>query len=533
MNREETTAWISKGRAVLGIELGSTRIKAVLIGEDREPIAQGEYAWENQFVNGVWTYELSSVWQGLQKCYQNLSKDVEEKYGVKLSRLAAMGVSAMMHGYLAFGRNGELLTPFRTWRNTMTERAAAELTELFQYNIPQRWSIAHLYQAILNGEEHAARIRFLTTLSGYVHWCLTGQKVLGIGDAAGMMPIDPKTKDYSQKMLTQFDVLIADRGYPWRTKELLPRVLLAGQEAGRLTETGVRLLDVTGRLEAGIPMCPPEGDAGTGMTATNSVAGHTGNVSAGTSAFGMVVLEEELSFVYRELDLVSTPDGKPVAMAHCNNCTSDLNAWIQIFAEFANLMGMNVTKEELYGRLYRKALEGDESCGDLMACNYLSGEHVTGLEQGRPLFVRKPDSRFDLANFMKVHLYTSLAVLKTGMDILLKKERIPVRYILGHGGFFKTKDVGQRMLAAALDTPVSVMETAGEGGAWGIALLADYLVRGANKQTLEQFLDGEVFVKAKETYIWPKEREVEAFERFMERYREGLKIERAAVDHLC
>lgn len=303
MNREETTAWISKGRAVLGIELGSTRIKAVLIGEDREPIAQGEYAWENQFVNGVWTYELSSVWQGLQKCYQDLSKDVEEKYGVKLSRLAAMGVSAMMHGYLAFGRNGELLTPFRTWRNTMTERAAAELTELFQYNIPQRWSIAHLYQAILNGEEHAARIRFLTTLSGYVHWCLTGQKVLGIGDAAGMMPIDPKTKDYSQKMLTQFDVLIADRGYPWRTKELLPRVLLAGQEAGRLTETGVRLLDVTGRLEAGIPMCPPEGDAGTGMTATNSVAGHTGNVSAGTSAFGMVVLEEELSFVYRELDL--------------------------------------------------------------------------------------------------------------------------------------------------------------------------------------------------------------------------------------
>ena len=532
MGMDAKTA-ILEQKTALGIELGSTRIKAVLIGADNAPIASGDHEWENRYDNGVWTYTLEDIWTGLQDAYTKMAADVKEKYDITLTRVGAIGFSAMMHGYMAFDKAGNLLVPFRTWRNNITEEASEKLTDLFGFHIPQRWTIAHLYQAILNGEPHVADIDYVTTLAGYIQWKMTGERVVGVGEASGIFPIDSETNTYFADMIAKFDEAVADKAYSWKALDVLPHVLTAGDNAGVLTKEGAALLDMSGNLEAGIPLCPPEGDAGTGMTATNSVAGHTGNVSAGTSAFGMVVLEEELSFVYRELDLVSTPDGKPVAMAHCNNCTSDLNAWIQIFAEFANLMGMNVTKEELYGRLYRKALEGDESCGDLMACNYLSGEHVTGLEQGRPLFVRKPDSRFDLANFMKVHLYTSLAVLKTGMDILLKKERIPVRYILGHGGFFKTEDVGQRMLAAALDTPVSVMETAGEGGAWGIALLADYLVRGANKQTLEQFLDGEVFVKAKETYIWPKEREVEAFERFMERYREGLKIERAAVDHLC
>lgn len=529
---KDTAAWIEAGKAVLGIELGSTRIKAVLIDGDHEPIASGGHSWENRLVDGVWTYDLDEVWSGLQDCYQDLLRDVKERYGVTVTKLAAIGFSAMMHGYLPFDGEDRLLAPFRTWRNTITGQAAEELTKLFNYNIPQRWSIAHLYQAILNGEEHVKDVRFITTLSGYVHWKLSGKKVLGIGDAVGMMPIDPVTKNYNQRMFDQFNGLIAGKGYPWKVEELFPRVLVAGEDAGVLTEEGAKLLDVSGQLEAGIPLCPPEGDAGTGMVATNSVAKRTGNVSAGTSIFGMVVLERELSKVYPELDMVTTPAGDPVAMAHCNNCTSDLNAWVNLFKEFADTFGMKIDMNDLFGTLYRKALEGDAECGGLLAYNYLSGEHVTGMEEGRPLFVRRPDSAFNLANFMRVHLYTALGALKTGMDILTKQEHVAVDNILGHGGLFKTEGVAQRILAAALNAPVSVMATAGEGGAWGVAVLAAYAIAGAEGETLERYLADKVFNGAEGSRVIPDPKEAEDYERFMETYRKGLAIERAAVDHM-
>ena len=530
--RKDTAAWIEEGKAVLGIELGSTRIKAVLIDGKHKPVASGGHSWENHLVDGVWTYGLDEVWSGLQDCYQDLLRDVKERYGVTVTKLAAIGFSAMMHGYLPFDGEDRLLAPFRTWRNTITGQAAEELTKLFDYNIPQRWSIAHLYQAILNGEAHVKDVRFITTLSGYVHWKLSGKKVLGIGDAVGMMPIDPATKIYNKRMFDQFYELISDKSYPWKVEELFPQVLVAGEDAGVLTEEGARLLDVSGQLEAGIPLCPPEGDAGTGMVATNSVAKRTGNVSAGTSVFGMVVLERELSKVYPELDMVTTPAGDPVAMAHCNNCTSDLNAWVNLFKEFADTFGMNIDMNDLFGTLYRKALEGDAACGGLLAYNYLSGEHVTGMEEGRPLFVRRPDSVFTLANFMRVHLYTALGALKTGMDILTKQEHVAVDNILGHGGLFKTEGVGQRILAAALNTPVSVMATAGEGGAWGVAVLAAYAIARKEGETLERYLADKVFGSAEGSRVVPNPKEAEDFEKFMETYRKGLAIERAAVDHM-
>ena len=532
MSLEANKSTVVNGKAVLGIELGSTRIKAVLVNEKNQPIASGSHEWENQLVNNIWTYSEEAIWAGIQDSYQDMVRDVKEKYGVPVKKMAAIGFSAMMHGYMPFNAEGELLVPFRTWRNTMTEKASEELTELFQYHIPQRWSIAHLYQAMLNQEPHVKDITFMTTLEGYVHWKLTGEKVLGVGEGSGMFPIDMEIKGYDKKCLASFDELAAPYGFPWKLEEILPKVLLAGEEAGRLTEEGAKLLDITGELEAGIPFCPPEGDAGTGMVATNSIAKRTGNVSAGTSVFSMVVLEKPLSKVYPEIDLVTTPTGNLVAMVHCNNCTSDLNAWVNLFKEFAEAMGMKVDMNQLFGTLYRKAMEGDADCGGLLAYNYFSGEHITGFEEGRPMFVRTPESKFNLANFMRVNLFTSLGALKTGMDILLKEEGVKLDKILGHGGLFKTKGVGQNLLAGAINTPVSVMETAGEGGAWGIAVLASYLVNKEEGESLEDYLNNKVFAGQEGEEVLPDERDVQGFDEFMVRYKEGLAIERAAVEHL-
>ena len=522
---------IAAGSTALGIEFGSTRIKAVLVNEKNEILAQGDHSWENQLVDGIWTYSLDAIWGGLQDCYAKLAKEVEEKYALELTTVGAIGFSAMMHGYMAFDQAGELLVPFRTWRNTMTADAAKELSGLFRFNIPQRWSIAHLYQAILNNEEHVKDVRFFTTLAGYIHWQLTGEKVLGVGDASGMFPIDSTTGQYDEGMLEKFDALVAGKGYPWKLKEILPGVLSAGEKAGVLTPEGAAKLDPSGKLCAGIPLCPPEGDAGTGMTATNSVKVRTGNVSAGTSVFSMIVTEKALEKAYEEIDMVTTPTGEPVAMVHCNNCTSDLNAWVGLFSEVLELFGAEVSMNDLYGNLYRKALEGDADCGGLMAYNYFSGEPVTGFEEGRPLFVRQPDAAFTLSNFMRTHLYTSLGALKAGMDILLKEEQIAIERITGHGGLFKTKGVGQNILAAACNAPIAVMETAGEGGAWGMAILANYMAKDTG-MSLADYLDKEVFADAVCEIAEPEKEMVEGFEAFMENYKAGLPVERAAVDSL-
>lgn len=520
---------IEQGKANLGIEFGSTRIKAVLIDEENRPIAQGSHEWENQLVDGLWTYSLSAIWNGFQDCYADLRKDVMAKYGVEIESLASIGVSAMMHGYMPFDANGNLLVPFRTWRNTNTARAAAELSQLFVYNIPLRWSISHLYQAILNEEPHVKVVDFFTTLAGYIHWQLTGEKVLGIGDASGMLPIDPATKNYSSGMIEIFDALVAQRGYKWKLNDILPKVLLAGQQAGVLTEQGAKLLDPSGHLKAGIPFCPPEGDAGTGMVATNAVKQRTGNVSAGTSSFSMIVLEKDLSKPYEMIDMVTTPDGSPVAMVHCNNCTSDLNAWINLFKEYQELLGIPVDMNEIYGKLYNHALTGNADCGGLISFNYISGEPVTGFADGRPMFVRSANDKFSLANFMRTHLYASVGVLKIGNDILFKEEKVKVDRITGHGGLFKTKNVGQRVLAAALNSPISVMETAGEGGAWGIALLGSFLVNNEKKQPLDAFLDEQVFGGDAGVEIAPTAEDVAGFNAYIENYKAALPIEEAAV----
>ncbi|WP_069998283.1 xylulokinase [Cellulosilyticum sp. I15G10I2] len=523
---------IISGKTALGIELGSTRIKSVLVGEDNTPIASGSHEWENSYVNNIWTYSLEDIWKGIQDSYQKMAKDVKQQYGITLETIGAIGFSAMMHGYMVFDKEDALLVPFRTWRNTITEKASEELTKLFNHNIPQRWSIAHLYQAILNGEEHVADISFQTTLEGYVHWKLTGEKVIGVGEGSGMFPVDIATKNYNTNMIEQFNELIASYNFSWKIEDLLPKILVAGENAGFLTEEGAKLLDVTGSLKPGIPLCPPEGDAGTGMVATNSIAQRTGNVSAGTSVFAMIVLEKDLSKPYEEIDLVTTPTGNLVAMVHCNNCTSDLNAWVNLFKEFSEAMGAEVNMDKLFATLYNKALEGDADCGGLLAYNYFSGEHITHFEEGRPLFVRSSESKFNLANFMRVHLFTALGALKTGLDILLKEEGVKVDEILGHGGLFRTKGVGQKIMAAAIDAPVSVMETADEGGAWGIALLASYMLNKSENETLEDYLTQQVFAGKVGTKVEPDAKDVEGFEAFMKRYTEGLAIERAAVDHL-
>jgi sugar (pentulose or hexulose) kinase len=532
MIQNDTQEAIDSGKTVLGIEFGSTRIKAVLIGEDHTPIASGSYDWENRYENGIWTYSLEDVWTGLQESYRKLSQEVLENYQTPLQTIGAIGFSAMMHGYLAFDKDGNLLVPFRTWRNTTTAQAAMALTELFQFNVPHRWSIAHLYQAILNQEPHIKDISYQTTLAGYIHWKLTGKKVLGIGDASGMFPIDSKTNDYDASKIELFNKRLEVENIAWRLPDILPKVLVAGDAAGVLSEEGAQLLDPSAQLQRGIPLCPPEGDAGTGMVATNSVAERTGNVSAGTSVFAMIVLEKELSKVHPEIDMVTTPSGKPVAMAHSNNCTSDLNAWIALFREFVDALGVEISQSKLFETLYKKALTGDADAGGLLAYNYFAGEPITHLEEGRPLFVRTPESRFSLSNFMRVHLFSALGTLKIGMDILFEEEQVKIDKVLGHGGFFKTEEVGQKIMAAAMNVPVSVMETAGEGGAWGIALLASYMLGKKKNEPLEVYLSNQVFAGDNSTTIAPGQGDVDGFTAFMERYKDGIAIERAAVHAL-
>lgn len=521
---------IQSGRAILGIEFGSTRIKAVLIDDNNNPIAQGSHQWENQLTDGLWTYPVEAVWFGLQDCYQNLRNNVRDLYDVEIEQLAAIGISAMMHGYMAFGADDQILVPFRTWRNTNTAAAAAELSKLFVFNVPLRWSISHLYQAILNKEPHVADIKFLTTLAGYMHWQLTGEKVLGVGDASGMLPVDSATKNYCTDMVEKFDALIAQYNYPWKLTDILPKILVAGQNAGQLTAEGAKRLDVSGHLKPGAVFCPPEGDAGTGMTATNAVMPRTGNVSAGTSSFSMIVLEHGLSRPYEEIDMVTTPDGAPVALVHCNNCTSDLNAWVSLFREYQELMGQPVDMDAIYSRLYNNALTGDADCGGLMAYNYVSGEPITGFESGCPLFVRSAGDKFSLANFMRAHLYGSVAVLKIGNDILFDKEHVEVDRLTAHGGLFKTPGVGQRVLAAALNSPISVMETAGEGGAWGIALLAGYVVSNPDGLSLADYLQNVVFKGNAGMEIQPTVEDVEGFNRYISNYIANLPVEKAAVE---
>lgn len=520
---------INKGKATLGIEMGSTRIKAVLIGEDNNPIATGSHSWKNRLENGVWTYHLDDVWSGIQDSYKKLCEEVKSTYGVEIKSLSAIGFSAMMHGYLVFDKNDNQLAEFRTWRNTMTEQASIELTKAFEFNIPQRWSIAHLYQAILNNESHINDISFLTTLAGYVHYKLTGEKVLGIGEASGVFPIDSNTNDYNKQMVNIFDDILSSKNIPWKLNDIMPKVLCAGEKAGTLTEEGAKLLDSTGKLCAGIPLCPPEGDAGTGMVATNSVAKRTGNVSAGTSIFAMAVLEKSLSKVYPEIDMVTTPTGKPVAMVHCNNCTSDLDSWVNIFMELNKITGAEISVPELYDSLYAKALEGESDCGGVLSFNYFSGEPVTSLSEGRPIVVRTPDSNFNLANFMRAQLFATMATLKIGMDILYKNEGVKLDILMGHGGLFKTKIVGQRLMAAAMNTPVAVMETAGEGGAWGIAVLASFMAEKGENESLEEFLDKRVFKDNLGECLNPQAEDIDGFNRYIEKYKAGLEVEKLAV----
>ncbi len=518
--------YIEDGKAVLGIELGSTRIKAVLIGEDYSPIASGNYEWENKLVNGYWTYSMEDAITGLQECYADLIDDVKSKYDAKITKLAYLGISGMMHGYLPLDKDGEVLEAFRTWRNTTTEVAAEQLTELFEFNIPERWSIAHLYQAILNKEEHVKNIDYLTTLAGYIHLVLTGEKAIGIGEASGMFPIDPTTKDYDVNMKDRFNELLAKNNYGYTFEDIFPKVLVAGENAGKLTEKGAKTLDKSGLLQAGIPLCPAEGDAQTGMVATNSVAQKTGNISAGTSVFAMIVLEEKLSEVYRELDIITTPSGDLSAMVHCNNCTSDINAWVNLFKEFSECFGMDINMNDLYGKLYNMALEADVDCGGLLSYNYYSGEFITRLNEGRPLFVRMPDSKFNIANLMRVHLFSSISTLAMGMDIL-KKENVNVDVLLGHGGLFKTPKVGQLIVASALDVNVRVMETAGEGGAWGIAVLAAYCVDKA--LDFPKYLKDKVFANQKGVTLEPDQKLKESFEKYLGSYAKSIEIEKVAI----
>ena len=515
----------------LGIEFGSTRIKAQLLDEANLPVASGSHEWENRLENGVWTYSMEDIRQGLQACFADLKKDVKEKFGLELTTVGAIGVSAMMHGYLPLDAEGTPLTEFRTWRNTMTEQSAQTLSELFHFNIPQRWSIAHLYQAILNGEAHLPRLAHLSTLAGFIHWKLTGRHVMGIGEASGVFPIDYAAGTYDAKMLDDFDKLIAEKQFPWKIRDVLPQPLMAGENAGFLTEEGALLLDPTGTLRPGIPVAPCEGDAETGMVATNSVRVRTGNVSAGTSDFAMIVLEKPIG-VHMEVGIVATPAGKPVAMVHCSNCTSDINAWMNLFSEFAGEFGMNIDKGELFTKLFQKALEGDPDCGGLLSYNYYSGEAILSFNEGRPVFARTPDSRFTLANFMRMHLQSALATLKYGLDILRKEENVAIDRIYGHGGFFKTPGVGQRILSAAIDTPVSVMETAGEGGPYGMALLCAYLLRRAEGESLEDFLDQRVFRDAVSTTVAAEPEEIAGFDRFAAQFVKSFPVEKAAVETL-
>ena len=518
------------GKEVLGIEFGSTRIKAVLIDENSSPIASGSYNWENKLENGIWTYSLDDVWTGLRAAYSDLNDECMSEFGSYIENLSAVGFSAMMHGYLPFDKDDNQLAEFRTWRNTVTGQAAKELTELFDFNIPQRWSIAHLYQAILNGEEHVSKISFLTTLAGYVHYKLSGVKAVGIGEASGMFPIDSNIDDYDADMIDKFNSLPKVKEIGVNIKEILPKVLVAGENAGFLTEEGAKLLDEKGILKSGIPMAPAEGDAGTGMATTNSIAVKTGNVSAGTSIFSMVVLENKLKNVYEEIDMVTTPVGKPVAMVHCNNCCTDLDYWVNLFSQFACSIGNQMNKSELYDLLYESALYGDTDAGGLVNFNYFSGEPVSHTADGRPVFLRKQGANFNLANFMRCQIYSTMATLKIGMEIL-EKENVTIDCLMGHGGLFKTKIVGQKLMAGAMNCPVAVMQTAGEGGAWGMALLAKYSV-DSNGIALDEYLNTKVFNTCKSSTIQPDEADVRGFEEYMKNYKSALKAEISAYENI-
>lgn len=532
MNQESGKLSIQNKTTTLGIELGSTRIKAVLINEDGAPLASGSHNWENRLENGIWTYPLTAVWQGIQSAVAQLQENCLAQYGIPLTHIGALGISAMMHGYMVFDEKDELLVPFRTWRNTITEEAAQKLTEAFAFAIPQRWSIAHLYQAMLNEEAHLPKIRYITTLAGYVHWQLTGQKVVGVGEASGMFPINSATGQFDEKMVACFNRLAAEKGMPWKFEDIFPTVLPAGQTAGLLSAKGAALLGPAGTLAPGIPLCPPEGDAGTGMVATNSVAAKRGNVSAGTSIFAMVVLEKPLSRVYPEIDMVTTPSGKPVAMVHANNCTSDLDAWVKMFHQLLQAAGSEITKPQLYDLIYHKALTAQPDAGGLVSYNYYSGEPITGLASGRPLFARLPESSFTLENFARNLLFSTMATLKIGMDILTRQEKVELEAISGHGGLFTTKLVGQKLMAAALNVPVDVMESAGEGGAWGIALLASYMQNKHEAEELDAYLTREIFSRVQASRALPEEADKIGFETYMRRWQAGLAAEKAACENL-
>jgi len=519
-------------KSFLGIELGSTRIKAVLIDGQGTPLATGGFDWENRFENGVWTYRLEDVWSGLASSFSDLCTDYKKKTGTGRPEISCIGISAMMHGYIALDKNDAELAEFRTWRNTITEKEVEILTEKFNFNIPQRWTIAHLYRALRQKESHIDDIAYINTLASYVHYKLTGEKIVGIGDASGMFPIDSTINDYDQKMVEKFDQLVSEYNLPWKLLDILPKVRIAGESAGYLTVDGAKLLDPEGRLNPGIPLCPAEGDAGTGMVATNSITPYTGNVSAGTSVFAMLTLDKALSKVYSEIDMVTTPTGKPVAMAHCNNCTSDLDAWINLFSDVMTKMGDTPDKTKLYLNLYNAALNADPDCGGLVSVNYLSGEHTSGFHEGRPLFIRTPDSRFTIENFMRSLLFSSISTLKIGMDILTEKENVKLSKIHGHGGMFKTPVVGQKIMAGVLNIPVAVMDSAGEGGAWGIAILAAYAGSKTDGQTLENFLENRIFKSSSVTVINPDPVDVEGFKSYFVRYKAALQVERTAVEVL-
>lgn len=520
---------IEAGRTFLGIELGSTRIKAVLTDDSYVPIASGSHSWENRFENGYWTYSLDDIRRGLQSCYASLAENVSEQYGAELKTFGAMGVSAMMHGYMPFDKDGGLLVPFRTWRNTTTEKAAEELTELFGFNIPQRWSIAHFYQAVLNGEEHLGKLYRINTLAGYIHFLLTERFEVGAGEASGIFPLDGIA--YNGRFIELINNSLKRKGFDIDVRNILPKVRNAGEKGAFLTEAGAHFLDPSGRLEAGIPVCPPEGDAGTGMTATNSVSPGTGNVSAGTSIFSMLVLDKQLKGVYPQIDSVTTPDGLPVAMVHCNNCCSELDSWVNMFAEFARLCSADIDISKVYSLLYNNALKGESGCGGITVYNFISGEPAAGLEKGCPMYIRRPEARLDLANFFKAQLYTAAASLKLGMDILYNSEGVKAERITGHGGLFKVEGVAQQFIADALKAPVSVMKTAGEGGAWGMALLSAFMNCGEGR-TLAKFLEQEVFVSMEEKTVYPDVGGSESFEKYMAGFKAGLEAEKAAADAL-
>ncbi|WP_336832694.1 xylulokinase [Staphylococcus pseudoxylosus] len=515
----------------IGIELGSTRIKTVAIDQNLSTVASGHFEWENQFIDGYWTYSINDIWVGLQKSYSAMSVEIKEKYDLTLRKVKSIGVSGMMHGYLAFDQNEDLLVPFRTWRNGNTAKAATLLSEAFQFNIPERWSIAHLYQAILDNESHVNRITYLTTLAGYVHWYLTGEKVLGIGDASGMFPIDIDTKSYRKDLLEEANHIFKTKYFEKSVEELLPEIKLAGESGGLLTEEGATLLDPSGNLEAGILMCPPEGDAGTGMVATNTVAQNTGNISAGTSAFAMIVLSNTLKDMYPEIDVVTTPDGSEVAMIHTNNCTSDINDWMNLFGEVLNVMGVDFSSDELYGHIFERSLSSDDNIGGLLSYNYVSGENITNVDTGYPLFIREPNYQFNLANFMKMHLFSAFSTLKIGMDLLKENEYIDIDKLIAHGGIFKTKDVAQQILASAFEQPITVMETASEGGAWGISVLAYYAALDT-EDSLDVFLNDSVFINNKEKTLQPVAQEVINFNNYVEKMKKGLSIEQSVTKYL-